>query len=100
MTRFTVRLLIAGALCATAAFVFGSVATASGTQIPIAGSGSAQTGPFTPSAENGTLEQIGAQDGDEGPAAYSGTISLSQGAGGGPVISSGQKAKSNPTVNA
>jgi hypothetical protein len=99
MTRFPVRLLIAGALVAVAAFVFGAVATASGTQIPIAGSGSAQTGPFTPSAENGTLEEVDAEDGDEGPDAYTGTISLSQGAGGGPVISSGQKAKSNPTVN-
>src|SRR6476469_3335857 len=99
MTRFPVRLLVAGALAAVAAFVFGSVATAGGTQIPIAGSGSAQTGPFTPSAENGTLEQVDAEDGDEGPDAYSGTISLSQGAGGGPVISGGQKAKSNPTVN-
>ena len=99
MTRFPVRLLVAGALAAVAAFVFGSVATAGGTQIPIAGSGSAQTGPFTPSAENGTLEQVDAEDGDEGPDAYSGTISLSQGAGGGPVISGGKKAKSNPTVN-
>src|SRR6478609_1780452 len=99
MTRFPVRLLVAGALAAVAAFVFGSVATAGGTQIPIAGSGSAQTGPFTPSAENGTLEQVDAADGDEGPDAYSGTISLSQGAGGGPVISGGKKAKSNPTVN-
>src|SRR6476620_11891731 len=99
MTRFPVRLLIAGALAAVAAFVFGSVATAGGTQIPIAGSGSAQTGPFTPSAENGTLEQVDAEDGDEGPDAYAGTISLWQGAGGGPVISGGKKAKSNPTVN-
>ena len=100
MTRFPVRLLIASALAAVAAFVFGSVATASGTQIPLVGSGSAQTGPFTPSADDGTLEKVDAGDGDQGADPYTGTISLSQGTGGGPLITSGKKAKSNPSVDA
>jgi hypothetical protein len=103
MTRFAARLLVVGALCAATAFVFGSVATAGGSQqIPIAGTGVAQTGPFTPSGENGVLEGIPQQEDDLGPEAFDGSIvnkSLSQGVGGGASTPSTGKAKSSPTVN-
>jgi hypothetical protein len=103
MTRFAARLLVAVALCAATAFVFGSVATASGSQqIPIAGTGVAQTGPFTPSGENGVLEGIPEQEDDQGPEAFDGSIvnkSLSQGVGGGASTPSVKKAKSNPIVD-
>ena len=104
MTRFSVRLLVVGALAAVTAIVFGSVASAGGSQqIPIAGTGAAQTGPFTPSGGDGTLEGLPEQESDEGPDAFDGTIvnrSLSQGGiGGGPSVTSGQKAKSSPTVD-
>src|SRR5213078_3772014 len=36
---------------------------------------------------------------EQGPDPYNGTISFSTGAGGGPTVSSGKKAKSNPTFN-
>src|SRR5262249_8046477 len=38
-------------------------------------------------------------DNDEGPDPYNGTISFSTGTGGGPSVSSGKKAKSNPAFN-
>ena len=50
MTRVSVRLLLAAALCAVSAMVFGSLASASGSQIPRIGTGVPQTGAFTPSS--------------------------------------------------
>src|SRR5919201_650858 len=77
-----------------------SAATAESRQIPIGGTGSAQTGDFTPSGPGDvTDEEFAGEDGEEGPNAYDGTISLSTGAGSGPSVSSGKKAKSNPTFN-
>jgi hypothetical protein len=98
MTRVTVRLLLAGALCAVSAMVFGSLASASGSQIPKIGTGVPQTGSFTPSS--GALgEDEFAFDDEDGPDAFDGTISLSSGSGGGPNVTGATKAKSNPTVN-
>src|SRR5262249_33422136 len=66
-------------------------------QVPISGTGSPQTGDFTPSADGVAPDEFPTGDNDEGPDPYNGTISLSSGAGGGPTVSGGKKAKSNPT---
>jgi hypothetical protein len=66
------------------------------------GTGSPQTGAFTPSDEGFALEDEFAgeeEESDEGPDPYSGTISLSTGAGGGANVKSGKKAKSGPQFN-
>jgi hypothetical protein len=87
-----------GALCAVLAMVFGSLASASGSQIPRIGTGVPQTGAFTPSS--GVLgDDEFAFDDEDSPDAYNGTISLSNGAGGGPNVTGAKKAKSNPTLN-
>jgi len=69
------------------------------TQIPLGGTGSPQTGDFTPSAGGVTQDEFPTGEGDVGPQPYNGTISLSTGPGGGPSVASGKKAKSNPTFN-
>jgi len=73
-------------------------------QIPSGGTSSPITGAYTPSG-NGDVTQAefpGEPDGEEGAAAYSGTIidrSLSTGVGHGASVNSGRKAKSNPALN-
>jgi hypothetical protein len=76
-----------------------SGAMAESRQVPIGGTGSAQTGDFTPSPDAVTQDEFPTGDNDEGPDPYNGTISFSTGAGGGPTVSSVKKAKSNPTFN-
>jgi hypothetical protein len=70
-------------------------------QVPLGGTGSAQTGDFTPSgAGDVTQDEFpAAGDDDEGPDPHSGTISFSTGAGGGPSVSAARKAKSKPAFN-
>jgi hypothetical protein len=71
-------------------------------QVPRIGTGSPQTGAFTPSDEGFALEDEFAgedEEADEGPDPYDGTISLSTGAGGGVSVNSANKAKSNPTFD-
>jgi hypothetical protein len=46
-----------------------------------------------------TQDEFPTGEGEEGPEPYNGTISLSTGAGGGPSVTGGKKAKSNPTFN-
>jgi hypothetical protein len=72
--------------------------------IPSGGTTSLTTGGFTPSGDSDVTqaEFAGQMDTDAGPSAYSGTIvnrSLSQGTGTGVAVTSGKKAKSNPTFN-
>ncbi len=98
MTRVSLRLLLAGALCAVSAMMFGSLASASGSQVPKIGTGAPQTGAFTPSSGMIGNDEF-AFDDEDGPDAYNGTISLSSGSGGGPNVSGAKKAKSNPTLN-
>jgi len=75
-----------------------SSAMAESRQIPIGGTGVAQTGEFTPSDGAVTQDEFPTgEESDEGPDPYDGTISFSTGAGGGPSMTSGKKAKSNPT---
>src|SRR6516165_1094955 len=77
-----------------------SGAMAGSQQVPLSGTGSAQTGAFTPSgADSVTQDEFPAGDDAAGPNPYNGTISFSTGAGGGPSVSSGPKAKSNPVFN-
>jgi hypothetical protein len=101
MNRLSWRLPLTLAAClAAVAFLAAGSATAGGsTQIPIAGTGAPQTGDFTPSAGDITPDEFPTGDGEEGPDPYNGTISFSTGAGGGPTVPSGKKAKSNPTFN-
>jgi hypothetical protein len=76
-----------------------SGAMAESRQVPIGGTGSAQTGDFTPSPDAVTQDEFPTGDDENGPQPYNGTISFSSGAGGGPTVSSVKKAKSNPTFN-
>jgi hypothetical protein len=106
MKNASLRLLLALALCAAAAAAIGGASATAGagiTQIPLAGTGSPQTGDFTPSSDDGTqVEFPGQQDSDAGPGAYQGNIidrSLSRGVGNGVSVNSGKKAKSNPAFN-
>jgi hypothetical protein len=75
-----------------------SSAMAESRQIPIGGTGVAQTRWFTPSDGAVTQDEFPTgEESDEGPDPYDGTISFSTGAGSGPSVNSGRKAKSNPT---
>jgi hypothetical protein len=100
-SRFWLAAVGVGALIA-ALSVAGSAISASGTNaVSLVGTGSPQTGPFTPSSGQLGDDEFVGEDSDEGPDAYGGNIidrSLSQGSGSGSSVSNGQKAKSNPTV--
>jgi hypothetical protein len=75
-------------------------ATRAATEIPLGGTGSPQTGDFTPwSGDTTQDESPSGEESDEGPDPYDGTISLSSGTGGGPSVNSGKKTKSNPKFN-
>jgi hypothetical protein len=77
-----------------------SGAMAGSRQVPLSGTGSAQTGGFTPSgAGDVTQVEFPTGDNEAGPDPYNGTISFSTGAGSGPSVSAANKAKSNPTFN-
>src|SRR5919206_1567517 len=95
------RLGLALVAVAALAVWLASGAMAESRQIPIGGTGSAQTGGFTPSGSGDVTQDEfpTGEESDEGPDPYGGTISFSSGAGGGPSVSSGKKAKSNPTFN-
>jgi hypothetical protein len=100
MTIFR-RLGLALVAVAALAVWLASGAMAESRQIPIGGTGSAQTGGFTPSGSGDVTQDEfpTGEESDEGPDPYGGTISFSNGAGGGPSVNSGKKAKSNPTFN-
>jgi hypothetical protein len=84
----------------TALVMWFSMSASASSQVPRAGTGSPQTGDFTPSgAGDVTQDEFPTGESEEGPDPYGGTISFSSGAGGGPTVNSGKKAKSNPTFN-
>ncbi len=86
------------AVCLTIGPAGGGAAV--GPQISLTGTGGPQTGYFEASGNPLDVQQEFAnEDGEAGAAAYDGTISLSTGSGSGPTVSSGKKAKSNPTFN-
>src|SRR5256714_5864463 len=79
-----------------------SGAMAESRQIPMGGTGSAQTGGFTPSGSGDATDEEFAgdeSDADQGPNPYGGTISFSTGAGGGPSVSSREEAEAEPPRN-
>jgi len=97
-------MLVLSALATVSVHAAPLQSSAAVTQIPIAGTGSPQTGEAPPSGEgdvtNAEFPSDG--DGDAGADPYSGNIidrSLSHGTGHGASVNSGQKAKSNPTFN-
>ena len=95
--RLGLAVVVVGALAVWPA----SGAMAGSQQVPLSGTGSAQTGAFTPSgADSVTQDEFPAgDDAAAGPDPYNGTISFSTGAGGGPSVSNGPQAKSNPVFN-
>src|SRR5918911_2832284 len=101
MSRRSRRFALALAAVAALVMWLAMSASASTRQIPLGGTGSPQTGDFTPSsAGDATQDEFPTgEEEDEGTDPYDGTISLSSGAGGGPSVASGKKAKSNPTFN-
>ncbi len=92
------------ALVGSAVSVKTTLADGGTRSIAISGTSSPQTGGFTPSG-SGDVTQVefaGQMDAEAGLAPYGGIIvnrSLSKGTGNGVSVNSGQKAKSNPTVN-
>src|SRR6266566_5836371 len=102
MRKTSLRLLLLFALCAAAVVAFGGGSATAGSaasQVSLSGTGSPVTGDFTPADDTGLLDEFPTGDSEAGPDAYNGTISFSNGAGGGPLVNSGKKAKSNPTFN-
>ena len=78
----------------------GTATGASASAVPRTGTGSPQTGDFTPSGAGGvTQDEFPSGDGDQGPDPFNGTISLSTGAGGGPTVGSVKKQKSSPNFD-
>jgi hypothetical protein len=93
--------------CATAAIAVLTIgagtaaATPGASQVSLSGTGSPQTGAFTPSGDFAFGDEFAGAESEDGPDAYSGNIidrSLSGGIGAGVGVNSGKKAKSNPTL--
>jgi hypothetical protein len=100
--RTKLLLLVLGAVGVVCVVASSASARTAAAQVPRVGTGSPQTGAFTPSDEGFALEDEFAgedEEADEGPDPYDGTISLSTGAGGGVSVNSAHKAKSNPTFD-
>src|ERR671930_2237105 len=88
------------ALTASAGTATGASAAAA-SSFPLAGTGSPQTGAFTP-WDGAAGDEFAGGDEEDGPNAYAGNIvdrSLSTGHGNGASVTGGKKAKSNPTFN-
>ena len=88
------------ALTASAGTATGASAAAA-SSVPLAGTGSPQTGAFTP-WDGAAGDEFAGGDEEDGPNAYAGNIvdrSLSTGHGNGASVTGGKKAKSNPTFN-
>jgi hypothetical protein len=86
------------ALAASAGTATGASASAAASAVPLAGTGSAATGAFTPS-DGSVGDEIAGQEDEQGPDPFNGTISLSNGTGQGGNSASAKKAKSNPTFD-
>src|SRR5690349_1520402 len=101
--RGRTKLALLAVLALAVVALTASAGTATGASaVPRVGTGSPQTGEFTPSGTTDAVDEEFAGEGEEadaGPDPYNGTISLSSGAGGGASVNSAKKAKSNPTFN-
>jgi hypothetical protein len=104
-TKLALAAMLVLAACALTASAGTAGAAGGGTRlIPSSGTGTPQTGDFTPSGANdATQAEFAGESGDgEGPDPYSGNIidrSLSTSHGNGASVNSGKKAKSNPVFN-
>src|SRR5947209_20002805 len=102
MRSRSLRLLVALGVCAAAAIIVGSSASAGGTQlVPLSGTGAPQTGPFTPSDGGPGVEFAGEAGTDASPGANPGTIvnrSLSVAAGHGASVTGGHEVYANDNV--
>jgi hypothetical protein len=100
LVLLAVLAVVVGALTASAGTATG--ASASGSLVPRVGTGSPQTGAFSPSGSGDVFDEEFADEGQEegeGPNPYGGAISLSTGTGSGASINNAKKAKSNPQFN-
>ena len=95
-----VLVLAACALTASAGVATGRADSAA-SSVPRAGTGSPQTGAFTPSGTNDAtdVEFAGGAAEESGPNPFAGSISLSTGVGHSNSVNSSLKAKSNPQFN-
>jgi hypothetical protein len=95
-------LISAGVVTTILALLLSVSMARAGTQIPLSGTSSPQTGDFTPSGDGDATqaEFFGQEDEEDGsPGPFPGIItnrSLSKGVGNGVSVNSGKKAKSNP----
>jgi hypothetical protein len=99
LALLAVLALVVGVLTASAGIATGASAGAAVSAVPLAGTGSAQTGAFTPWDGAGG-DEIAAQEDEESLDPFNGTISLSNGTGQGGSSADAKRAKSNPTFNA
>jgi len=95
-----VLVLAACALTASAGVATGRADSAA-SSVPRAGTGSPQTGAFTPSGTNDAtdVEFAGGAEEESGPNPFAGSISLSTGVGHSNSVNSSVNAKSNPQFN-
>jgi hypothetical protein len=101
-TKLALLGVLALAVCALTASTGTATGASAASAVPLAGTGSPQTGAFTPWDGSAGEEFANEADDEESPDPYSGNIvdrSLSGGGGNGASASSGKKAKSNPTFN-
>src|SRR5947207_7098569 len=100
-TKLALLAVLALAVVALTASAGTATGASAASAVPLAGTGSPQTGDFTPSSGEVAGDEFAGEgeDEDTGPDPYGGTISLSGGAGQGSSVNNGKKAKSNPTFN-
>jgi hypothetical protein len=102
-TKLALLAVLALAVVALTASAGTATGASAASGVPRAGTGSPQTGEFTPSGPGDATDQEFADEGEdaeEGPAPFDGSISLSEGAAGqGASVNSAKKAKSSPTFN-
>src|SRR5204863_9474101 len=98
-TKLALLAVLALAVVALTASAGTATGASAASAVPLAGTGSPQTGDFTPSSGEVAGDEFAGEgeDEDTGPDPYGGTISLSGGAGQGSSVNSGKKAKSNLT---
>src|SRR6476619_7097236 len=102
-TKLALLAVLALAVVALTASAGTATGASAASSVPRAGTGSPQTGEFTPSGSGDVIDEEFAGEGeesDEGPDPFNGPISLSGGgAGQGGSVNSAKKAKSDPTFN-
>src|SRR5690242_3836106 len=103
-TKLALLAVLALAVVALTASAGTATGASAASAVPRAGTGSPQTGEFTPSGTTDATDEEFAGEGEnaeEGPDPFNGSISLSGtgGSGQGASANSGKNAKSNPELN-